>query len=148
MKRITAVLGISVFLCATPFLGQCFGYGTGSPGYCSSSGCFMQFIQLPPTGEEIVWTSYTISCCGTFREAWSKTRFTCNVPISAKKKSSMELLLGDGIHLMARDCLGRPVIYNSPAALIAQDSTPAIDLSLPDRLLSKDLLKGLKSEAK
>ena len=56
----------------------------------------------------------------------------------------MELLLGQGIRIMSRDCLGRPMIYTSPAGMVAHNSPPPIDLSHHDKLVVGDLFKERK----
>jgi hypothetical protein len=148
------MLGVVAFLCATPSFGQngqCEGYGNGTVGYCSSGGCFQQFIQLPPDGNEVVWYRYNVNCCGHYVDMWVKSGgANCFAPMAAEKKSSMQLLLGEGIHLMGRDCVGRPVIYASPAGLVAQTSAQAspIDLSQPDKRFVRDLFRESSREAR
>jgi len=142
MKRISLVLGILALLCATPSFGQfCGGEFVGSYGTCSSNGCFRQYAKQPSSGDQVIWDHYNITCCNSTVTAWVNTGASCGADFSAKEKSTMELLLSQGIRLMTKDCMGRPVIYTSPAGVMAHNSSPPIDLSNHDKLYVSDLLK-------
>lgn len=140
MKRISLLIGVFAFLCATPSFGQeCFGPYVGSYGSCSGNGCFMQYASQPESGNQVIWNHYNIECCSEIVTAWVNTGAGCGADLSAKEESGMELLLGQGIRIMSRDCLGRPVIYTSPAGMVAHNSPPPIDLSHHDKLVVGDL---------
>lgn len=140
MKRIFLLLGVFTLLCAMPSFGQCYGPFVGSYGTCSSNGCFMQYAQSPQSGDRVIWNHYQITCCGKQVTAWVNTGASCAADFSAKEKSTMVLLLSQGIRLMTNDCMGRPVIYTSPAGAMAHNSPP-VDLSNHDKLYVSDLLK-------
>lgn len=142
MKRICLFLGVLAFLYATPSFGQfCGGEFVGQYGTCQSGGCFMQYAKSPSSGDQAQWYHYNFSCCGTVVTGWVNEGTSClEARLSDKEKSTMELLLSQGIRLMTRDCMGRPVIYTSPAAVMAHNSPP-IDLANHDKLYVSELLK-------
>lgn len=103
----------------------------------------MQYAKAPENGTKVIWNHYNILCCGSYVTAWVNTGASCEADFSAKEKSTMELLLSRGIRLRAKDCMGRPVIYTSPAGVVAHNSPP-IDLLNHDKLYVGELLKEQK----
>jgi hypothetical protein len=76
------------------------------------------------------------------RVAWVNTGVGCGADFSAKEQSTMASLLGRGVRIMTKDCMGRPVIYTSSAGVIAHNSPPPpVDLSNHDKLYVSKLFK-------
>lgn len=147
MKRICLLFSVFGFLCAipaTPSFGQfCGGVNVGTYGNCTGNGCFMQYASAPQSGSRVIWNHYNIQCCSEIVTAWVNTGSSCGADVTAKEESGMLLLLGQGVRIMSTDCMGRPVIYTSPAGMVAHNSPPSppIDFSNHDKLVVGDLFK-------
>ena len=146
MKRISIVLGALLVLFVTP----CFAQECGSTfGYTlttceNGQGCNMQYVLAPQSGDSVIWEHYTFGCCGHNVTGWVDTGASClDASLSAKQKSNMILLLGEGIRIMTKDCVGRPVVLTSLAGVMAHNSPP-IDLANHDKIYLRDLLREQK----
>jgi hypothetical protein len=112
----------------------------GTYGSCQSGSCSMQYAKALQNGTQVIWSHYNIVCCGTYVTAWVNTGASCGNDLSSKDKSTMELLLSRGVRLRATDCMGRPVIFTSPAGVMARNSPP-VDLFNHDKHYVSDLWK-------
>jgi hypothetical protein len=147
MRRISLLCSVLLFGSAYAF-AACGGQYGGTTGYCSGNSCFGSYEKMYPPGNNTQWTSYQNDCCGTIVTLWVSEETGCySAPLSAEKRSAMELLLNHGIGLLRTDCTGHLVRYTSPKALeslghrdVAR-SDFSIDLSRPDRLYVKALME-------
>lgn len=130
-------------LCSLPALSQIYcGANSGFISTCSSSTCYQNYLK-PDLGDSVYWQGYQINCCGSRVTVWINTGDSCGgAAIAGVKRKSMELLLSQGVRLIANDCAGRPTIYTGPKSLLAEDEAPPLQLYLRDKDLIRDLKGG------